>query len=58
MTDAEKKELFGLLVQVWDDLGGIQRLVGAMPANQSRGAVAHALLEAANSLGGLFRELR
>ena len=59
MTQEEKKELFRLLVEVRNDLGGIQRLVGAMPGNDSHEGLLHNLMENASSLERkLFRELR
>ena len=58
MTDAEKKELFRLLVRVRDDLGGIQRLVRKMPSDKGHERLLHDLLEIAKSLeGNLFKEL-
>jgi hypothetical protein len=59
MTQEEKKELFRLLVEVRNDLGGIHRLVGAMPRNDSHEGLLHNLMENASSLEReLFRELR
>jgi hypothetical protein len=58
MTEADKKELFRLLVRVRDDFGGIQRLVGKLPDNKGRERQLHDLLEATNSFEReLFKEL-
>jgi hypothetical protein len=56
MTEEEKKELFRLLVEVRDDLGGIQ--VGAMAGKGFEGLL-HDLVKNANSLEcELLRELQ
>jgi hypothetical protein len=58
MTEEEKKELFRLLVEVRDDLGGIQRMVGASAGKGCEGLL-HDLVKNANSLEcELLRELQ